>query len=217
MSILKQKIKACTQAKLKSPTLDQSIPTHKVFQSQQNSPDLPQGLKLKKSNSEPKKRQRLKGDCFTPKCYLQAKNIVTNFGKAIATFGLSKLALPYLSAELEKPKYEGKLQVSDFIEFMKENKANINSIDNLRNLLLTKDEDSAKSIALKQCFQVIAEIFIKYFSVNWIIHGRVTYKLEHLKFRFKMLRRIQNPQQFTYLKSYNDQKLLDKEFTKDSW
>jgi len=214
---LKQKIKACTQAKLKIHALDLSPLPSKPFQSQQSSPNSIADLKLKKNNSEPKKRQRLKGDCFTPKCYLQAKNIVTNFGKAIATFGLSKLALPYLSAELDKSKYKGELQVSDFIEFMKENKGNINSIDNLRALLLIKESDSQKTVLCKQCFQVIAEVFIKYFSVNWIIHGRVTYKLEHLKFRFKMLRRIQNPEQFTYLKSYNDQKLLDKEFTKDSW
>jgi len=209
MSILKQKIKACKKAlQLK----------HAQLKKQESSPIKTKELPHKPSNnkqsnrmknSSVKKRQRLQGDCFTPKIYLQAKNIVTNFGKAIATFAMSELALPYLTLELEKEGFENLIKPDEFVEFVKSSKGKINSIEGLRSLILIEENDSPKAVAFKKCFQTLAEIFIKFFSVNWIIHGRVTYKLEHLKFRFRMLRRIKNPEVFTYLKgNYEKRKKL---------
>ena len=198
MSILKLKIRACHQAKLNSVTKS-------PLSSEKIAPKSPKKqISQTKAKSEPKRRQRLKGDCFTPKIYLQTKNIVTNFGKAIATFALSGLALPYVQPILEKTELEESIEVEDVVNFVQSQKSNINSIAGFRALLLIQETDSKKIVSCKKCFQMVAETFIKYFSVNWIVHGRVTYKLEHLKFRYKMLRRIQNPEQFTYLKGYNE-------------
>jgi len=204
MSILKHKIKACKLAKQKKQAFPKEVSTT-AETSPENTIKIESDVYSLNSNSDqPKKRQRLQGDSFTPKCYLKAKNIVTNFGKAIATFAMSDLAQPYLIKEIQT-KYKGLISPTDFLEFVKNSKGSISSIDSLRNMVLVEETDSLMTIVCKKCFQTIAEIFIKCFSVNWIIHGRVTYKLEHLKFRNKMLRRIKNPEIFTYLKGYNDQ------------
>jgi len=65
--------------------------------------------------------------------------------------------------------------------------------------LLPEKNENPMITKFKRLFQVISEIFIKYFSVNWIFDSKVQYKQAHLKFRFKILRRIQNPELFTYL------------------
>jgi len=59
----------------------------------------------------------------------------------------------------------------------------------------TNDEEEIRNI--KCLFKEMAEIFIKYFSVNWIFSGRLQYKKEHLKYRFNLLRRLRNPELFT--------------------
>jgi len=123
------------------------------------------------------------------------KNVVLNFGKAIASFATSRLAQPYLCTLFEE---EGITQ-EDFTNFIGDAKNKIGGIESFRSLLLILKEDKLKIMACKKVFGMIAEIFIKYFSANWIIHGRVIHKLTYLKYRFKILRRIQNPELFTYI------------------
>lgn len=124
------------------------------------------------------------------------KNIVLNYGKAIGSFAVSHMAIPYLEESLEK----FNITLAKFREFVNQQKAKIGGICSLRTLLLANKDDGEHVIACKKVFGQIAEVFIKYFSVNWIIHGRVTHKLTYLKFRYKMLRRIQNPECFTYIR-----------------
>ncbi len=74
----------------------------------------------------------------------------------------------------------------------------MDGISSLRALLLADDEDEEMIIAIKEAFQYSAEIFVKYFSVNWIYNSKVGDKKNHLKARFKILRRIREPEYFTY-------------------
>ncbi len=207
MRFLKQKIQASFEAsqKLTAQNPSQNLPKSRPSRS---SRPQTQPKQTNSPSSEAKTRERLKGDTKTPKIYLQTKNIVTNFGKAIVTFAVSDIALPYLGPIIKKVDHEGAeaLGVQDFIRFIGNTKANISSIDGFRALILEEETDEKKTVLCKKAFRMIAEVFIKYFSVNWITHGRVTYKMMHLKFRYKMLRRIQNPSQFTYLKGYNKKK-----------
>lgn len=89
-----------------------------------------------------------------------------------------------------------------FINYIKERKEELDCIDRLKSMLLVSENDGKEEASLKRIFKKIGEIFIKYFSVNWIFGGRLRYKLSHLKFRHKMLRRLKNPELFTYLKSF---------------
>lgn len=124
------------------------------------------------------------------------KNITINYGKAIASFAISYIAIPYLKIRLQN----NIITFSEFTTFMTKAKSDIGGIQGFRTLLLVEETDTPKVAACKNLFQYISETFVKYFSVNWIIHSKLTHKLIYLKYRFKMLRRIQNPEFFTYIK-----------------
>jgi len=210
MRLLKQKIQASFEASQKlntqiaPPSPQNDLPVRETRSKVQRKPKV-------STSPEVKTRKRLKNGTKTPKIYLQTKNIVTNFGKAIVAFASSELALPYLITIIKKRSPQPDfLKIQDFLDFISNTKANVNSIDSFRALILEEKSDEEKIILCKSVFRMIAEIFIKYFSVNWIIHGRVTYKMMHLKFRYKMLRRIQNPSFFTYLKGYNKKEMTQK-------
>jgi len=150
------------------------------------------------SPSSPKKRRAIPtGVIITPEKIRCTKNIAKNYGSAIATFACSDIAKPYL-----KPLYEQEnLTHEAFIHYAKQLKKIITGIDSFRNSLLVKAGDSQPTASCKRVFQKISEIFIKYFSVNWIFTARIAHKLVYLKYRGKMLRRVQNPELFTYVKS----------------
>jgi len=124
------------------------------------------------------------------------KNIVSNFGRAISNFATSYIAIPYLFPHLRR---EG-VTLDEFVSFVNGAKSDIGSIQGLQRLLLLNKTDEPRVTVFKQIFKIISEVFVKFFSVNWIIHGKVTHKLVYLKYRFNMLRRIQTPEYFTYIK-----------------
>jgi len=203
MRILKTKIalakakKAQNEARKKSSFSPRPIhidlsPSHSHSQS---SPS-PRNNSIRE-NRETKKRNRIPGFCMTPESSRAIKNIVKNFGRAICAFAVSELAKPYLMEFAEK---EG-VELKDFVEHVHNMKSKIDGLFHFRSLLLKEKGDEPRVIAYKNLFKEISEIFIKYFSVNWIFHSKVHYKQAHLKFRFKILRRIQKPELFTYLQS----------------
>ena len=145
--------------------------------------------------NQPKPRVRQSSAKTFPKATSSTKNIAINYGKAISSFALSSLAVPYLQTFID----EKTIDLAEFIRFVSQAKESIGGIAGLRGLLLTHEEDDLKMTMCKKAFKAVSEVFIKYFSVNWIIHGRVTHKLVYLKYRSKMLRRIQNPELFTYV------------------
>jgi len=122
------------------------------------------------------------------------KNVVKNFGRAICNFASSKLAIPYLEKFILK---EG-IQLDDFIQYVRKMKSKILGLSHFRSLLLQEKNENPTITTFKRLFRAISEIFIKYFSVNWIFDSKVQYKQAHLRSRFKILRRIQNPELFTY-------------------
>jgi hypothetical protein len=137
------------------------------------------------------KSTRSKGDAIF------AKNIVKNYGKAMSAFAASKFCFPYLK---DLAKKEG-VDENKFLNFIATYKESVDSIDSLRALLILYEDDSKDLVGFKKVFRGLCEIFLKYFSVNWIFNGKMHHKLQHLKYRHKMLRRIRNPEMFTYLTS----------------
>jgi len=130
-----------------------------------------------------------------------SKNIVKNYGKALCAFSSSNIAVPYLESIIEKNGFPSNVKVTGFMSFIKAKKEAINSINSLRALLIRNEGDSNEVSAYKKIFQEASVIFLKYFVVNWIFSGKLMHKDAHLKFRFKMLRRIMDPEHFTYLKT----------------
>ena len=123
------------------------------------------------------------------------KHIVKNFGRAICNFASSDLARPYLERLVAK---EG-VKLDDFVQHVRKMKTKIVGLSHFRALLLQEKNENPTITTFKKLFKEISEIFIKYFSVNWIFDSKVQYKQAHLRFRFKILGRIKNPELFTYL------------------
>jgi len=192
MSILKDKIAKAMKSGSTKPLPDLlNEPTLTMKEEAQPKPSKGDGRRNKRRPREP-------GSYVTSERDRSTKNIVKNYGKAICSFACSEIGKPYLDSVLEKNNIQQKHK--EFIAYICKVKESIDSIQSFRSLLLITENDTDDMIAYKRAFAAIGEIFIKYFSVNWIFSGRITHKDTHLKFRFKMLRRIQNPEFFTYLK-----------------
>jgi len=121
-----------------------------------------------------------------------------NYSRAMTTFALSDMARPYLAPILDKSHQKR----DAFILFIKSKKKKANCIKGLRELLLVKENDSEETCCLKKAFREISVIFLKFFSVNWIFHGKIADRIAHLRYRFRILRRVQNPMYFTYLEGF---------------
>ena len=134
-----------------------------------------------------------------PRGATSAKNIVKNYGRALANFASSNLAIPYLTDLVRIENFK----VKDFRRFMASKKKQSRCIKGLRDLLIVQEEDNPTIATFKRVFKEISIIFIKYFSVNWIFGGKLCDKMTHLKYRFKIQRRIQDPEHFTYLKGFS--------------
>lgn len=142
------------------------------------------------------KRNRVAGCPLVDKSTLAAKNILKNFGRQICTFSSSEVSRHYLKVLAD----EEKIEMSKYQQFMADKKVKINGIDSFREMILIEPEDSNMMKSYKKITQSLGIIFVKYFSVNWIFNSRLTYKDVHVKFRFKVLRRILHPELCTYMK-----------------
>ncbi len=191
MSILKKKVRLVQELQGKKL----QAPKPEIIE-QPTTPTSETPIRQRKAKAASNKRRKGSGSAITPEKIRCAKNIVKNYGKAIATFACSNLAEPYLKEHLQE---EG-ISLNDFITYATAAKKSIENIDSFRNVLLIKDEDSDTEVACKKIFQHVGEVFIKSFSANWIYNTKIVHKLTYLKYRFKMLRRLRNPQFFTYLK-----------------
>jgi hypothetical protein len=130
------------------------------------------------------------------KKWSDSKNIIKNYGKAMCSFATSEIALPYLQPIAKQEN----VNIQKFIPWVQGKKENLDTIEGIRNSLLVYETDDRDIAAYKRIFQKISEIFLKYFSVNWIYSGKLRHRMIHLYFRFKMLRRVRHPESFTYLK-----------------
>ncbi len=126
------------------------------------------------------------------------ENIIKNYGRAMSNFALSSLAAPYLKTILPK---HGSSSVA-FQNFLKKKNRSVNCIKKLREILPCEDNKDAPNFAEKRVFQELCIIFLKDFSVNWLFNSKIDNKTTHLNYRFKILRRIRDPDHFTYLKDF---------------
>ncbi len=129
--------------------------------------------------------------------YDSSKNIVKNYGRAICSFILSDVGIPYLRPMIVRER----VRLEELRTFISNEKEGIDGISSFRRLLLPNESDEEKVLAYKIILKEMSVIFIKDFSVNWIFSGRLRDKQAHLKVRYKMLRRVLDPNHFTYLKN----------------
>ena len=146
-----------------------------------------------------KPRQRVRNPNLS-----SSKNIMKNYARALANFPLMNIAQTQLREIIAKispnqAQESVETQLIEFRSYIKENKGKINCIKNLRENLLVTHKDSAQIAGFKRLFKDISIIFLKFFSVNWLFSSKIEDKMTHLKYRMKLLRRVKNPEFFTYL------------------
>jgi len=188
MRLLKKKIARAQQALLLRREIGASLPRDSEVLTDETSP-------LEVERRTPKRR-RVPGCVLTPENIRITKNIVINYGKAIASFAVSSLAYPHLEAQLKQEN----LKVERFHNYVKEFKTKIGGISSFRQILIYDYDDTQEVRVFKKIFKSLAEIFIKHYSINWVTNGRMCFKEVYLKYRLKLLRKIQDPESFTYLK-----------------
>jgi len=126
------------------------------------------------------------------------ENIIKNYSRAMANFALSSLASPYLETIL--PKHNANLV--SFLGYIRKRKRSVNCIKKLRDMLPSEANRDAPNYKEKLVFQDLCIVFVKFFSVNWLFNSKINNKTAHLEYRFKILRRIRDPEHFTYLKDF---------------
>ena len=132
-----------------------------------------------------------------------SNNIIKNYSRALTNFALSEVAEPYVTLAIQ----EHNVTKAHYDRFIRKDKQKMNCIQSLRNKLLIFPNDTENISRCKKVFQSVCVAFLKYFSVNWIYSSKVNDKLTHLKYRFKILRRVRDPQYFTYLKEFKKKQL----------
>lgn len=130
---------------------------------------------------------------------ISTKNIVKNYARAICNFIASDVSSEYIERYGDKLAQD---EIQEFRDFISRNKDIVDCIERFKSMLLVSRYDSSKLKRFKHIFQKVGETFVKYFSVNWIFNGRLKQRKAHLAYRFKILRRIQNPHLFTHLTSF---------------
>ena len=122
------------------------------------------------------------------------KNIVKNYGKKCANFAISKIGQSILKEKFTTEEF------SQFKQYIRMRISKITNIRNFRDMLLVLEEDSLKIAKFKESFQYVSEIFIRNYAICWIFHSsRMSDVKGHIYARHKMLRRIQDPKNFTYI------------------
>lgn len=158
-------------------------------------------VKKKRSHiSKGPKRNRIEGIPSVPVNIRCSKNIVKNYGRMICTFSLSNMAAPYIKDFLNNSQTASQFNQTNFFQWISDHKRHLSNIEQLKALLPINENEDLETLTFKKLFQQLGRIFIKYFSVNWIFQSRMIYKTTYLKFRMKMLRRINQPEFFENIK-----------------
>jgi len=201
MGLLKQKIAralACMdlnrkniKPEVKQPPVIKTIPKQ-----------TPVASKPKKTNKRPSK-QANSSKKTKPRRSTIGNNIMKNYARAMVNFALSPMALSYLNRLVQK----GSMPINTFLEVLEGRKEKIHCIKSLRTMMLVENTDSKETADFKKIFQGICAVFLKFFCVNWIYNSKVSDKTKHLKYRHKILRRVQSPEHFTYLEDFSEVKV----------
>jgi len=148
-------------------------------------------VKSEFSESALPKNQKALDKKNQPKKYV--KNVDLTYIKAIITFANSHMALPYIKACLQQEN----LKFTDLISFITTTKDCItNGVQAFWSLFLDEVRGDPKTEACKRIFESLSQVFIDNFSVDWINQSKLVHKEAYLKYRQKMLKKLQSPEHY---------------------
>jgi len=183
MRFLKTKIRLAQEALQKKLLLEQQ----KAFTRPIKSSSQEDESEANVLNEQAKRLRALYSDQILASTFTKpTKNMIVNYGKAIFSFAQSRLAKPYIQRNFQKEKID---RVS-FNNFVDELRPRISGYKNFESLFQADESDSEVMALYRRVLKMLGVVFMKYFSVNWIIHGKTTHKQVYLRHRFAILRRI---------------------------
>lgn len=157
----------------------------------------PEEAPLSESKSDPSNDSEVDSEDFRnrkrpiKKLRNETKNIPKNFGKAIVSF-IEKQEKLTMSILQRFPN----LDYAQFILEMRQRRRRINSIADLRALWLEAENRFAEPT------RILSLIFLKKHSLPYIFHSRVTNYEGHIKYRYRLMEALKDPQNFTSIKSF---------------
>ena len=128
------------------------------------------------------------------------KNMIRNYGKAICSFAVNTIALPYIENILEQEQIT-EISLTDFFDFVRWRRSKIETINTFKESVYPAENDGDKHRNFKKLLFSLAEVFMKHYCVNWIYSSKLGNKMEHLKYRFRFLRMLKSPVFFANVKS----------------
>jgi len=166
----------------------EAVPTFEV----QVKIEIPVEVKLEENCEKKNKPKRSLGN-----------NVMKNYANAMVNFGLSRVAEPYLS----RSPLATKMPLQLFRQMLLPQKRKTNCIKSFRDLLvIDESQDSEETKTWKGLFREVCKAFLKHFWVNWIYNSKLNEKSKYLKYRGRLLRRVENPEFFTYLETFSTKK-----------
>jgi len=115
------------------------------------------------------------------------KVIVRNYCKALVNFSISEHASGYLLEDLNR----GGVDLGTFRNALKAKKDTINTFQDLEQLLWIRPDDSVQLICFRMSFKNACIIFLKYFSVSWILNAHFKNRSLYLSYKGKFIQHIQ--------------------------
>ena len=116
------------------------------------------------------------------------KLVIQNFCKALVNFSVSEHASGYLLEDLN----QGGLDLGAFRNALKAKKDTINTFQDLEQVLRIRPDDSIQLICFRTSFKNACIIFLKYFSVSWILNAHLKNRSLYLSFKGKFIQNILN-------------------------
>ena len=114
---------------------------------------------------------------------------IKQFINGCLSFTRSALGSSYLGVKLHDKGICPEL----FEQFINTWRGRINNIPTLLGLLIVRTYDNAETTACKLVFKEILELFLKHFSLDWILKNEKTgNKMKFLRYRTKLIRKLQN-------------------------
>ena len=145
-----------------------------------------------------KQSKKIQKECLVEKKKSQSellKNITKNYGKACSKFASGQDGLLYLRKQAKDEE-----ETREFQDFVRSNAENIKNIPFFREAVLVMPNDSPKVAKFKNIFKSLCEIFLSKYAVKWIFSSKqLLNRRGHLSYRRKILRRIQDPENFVNL------------------
>ncbi len=114
------------------------------------------------------------------------KNMIMNYSKTIFSFVTSDLAKPYIHRHF----YNEAFDIDSFNDFVDELKPRTVGYKDFENVFVIREDDNEEIALYRKVLKMLAMVFMKYYSVSWIINGKITHKLVYLKNRYSIMRRI---------------------------